>query len=187
MKKNSFLILSTVAFLSGISLVNSTPAIATWQQGTTQEIAQASRPDVKLVLKVEKKNIAKDAQGKEVVSWQDLGAKAQVTSQDILRYTVTGNNQGNAVAKDLVVTQPIAKQMTYIMNSAAGTNGAQITFSIDGGKTFVAKPTIKVKLNNGQIEERPAPATAYTHVRWKFVNSIDPAAKVLGSYQVRVN
>ncbi len=186
MKKNSLVAFGTVIFLAAISLVNNTPAIASWQQETTQEIAQAQNPDVKLVLKVEKKNITKDTQGKEVVSWQDLGSKAQVTSQDILRYTVNGNNQGNKAANNLIVTQPISPQMIYVMNSAAGTNGAEITYSIDGGKTFVANPKIKVKLNNGQIDERPAPASSYTNVRWKFTKSIDPAAKVQASYQVKV-
>jgi uncharacterized repeat protein (TIGR01451 family) len=186
MKKTSILTLGTAVILSTIGVVNSTPAIASWQLGNTQEIAQAKRPDVKLVLKVEKKNITKDAKGKEVVSWQDLGEKAQVTSQDVLRYTVNGNNQGNGEAKNLVVTQPISPQMTYIMNSAAGTNSAEITYSIDGGKTFVANPTIKVKLNNGQIQERPAPATSYTNIRWKFTKAIDPNAKVQANYQVRV-
>jgi uncharacterized repeat protein (TIGR01451 family) len=186
MKKTSLIAFSTLALFATIASANNTPAIASWQQGTTQEIAQAQSPDVKLVLKVEKKNITKDAQGKEVVSWQDLGGKATVTSQDILRYTVNGNNQGNKAANNLVVTQPISPQMIYVMNSAAGTNGSEITYSIDGGKTFVAKPTIKVKLNNGQIEERPAPATAYTNVRWKFTKSIDPAGKVQANYQVKV-
>jgi uncharacterized repeat protein (TIGR01451 family) len=186
MKKNSLITFGTLALFAAIGLVNNAPAIASWQQGTTQEIAQAASPNVKLMLTVEKKNIVKDAQGKQQVTWQDLGSKAQVTSQDILRYTVNGNNQGNKAAKNLVVTQPISPQMTYIMNSAAGTNSAEITYSIDGGKTFVANPTIKVKLNNGQIDERPAPATAYTNVRWKFTQSIDPAGKVQASYQVKV-
>jgi uncharacterized repeat protein (TIGR01451 family) len=186
MKKNSLLTLGTIAVLSTIGLINSTPAIASWQLENTQEIAQAKRPDVKLVLKVEKKNITKDAKGKEVVNWQDLGDKAQVTSQDVLRYTVNGNNQGNGAANNLVVNQAISPQMTYIMNSAAGTNGAEITYSIDGGKTFVANPIIKVKLNNGQIQERPAPATSYTNIRWKFTKAIDPNAKVQANYQVRV-
>ena len=47
-------------------------------------------------------------------------------------------------------------------------------------------PTVQVKLANGQTETRPAPDTAYTHIRWNFGKSVPAQAKVKGTYQVRV-
>jgi hypothetical protein len=45
---------------------------------------------------------------------------------------------------------------------------------------------VQVKLANGQIEQRPAPATAYTHVRWQLNEAIAPGQSASVSYQVTV-
>jgi hypothetical protein len=55
--------------------------------------------------------------------------------------------------------------MVYVLKSANFTGDAKITYSIDGARSFVENPTIKVILSNGKVETKPAPATAYTHIR----------------------
>jgi hypothetical protein len=73
-----------------------------------------------------------------------------------------------------------------VLNTAISESPANIVYSIDSGKTFVAKPTVKVSLPNGTIEERPAPAEAYTHVRWLLGRELSPKSTSKVFYQVRV-
>ncbi len=146
-----------------------------------------NQPKVQLRLTAAKKIVQKDATGVSKVTWQSLQGNVTVQPGDVIRYTVTGANNGDREASNLVVTQPIPKQTAYVLNSSTTIKStATVTYSIDNGKTFVAKPTVKVKLANGKVETRPAPAEAYTHVRWKFNNAIAAKSTVAAAYQVRV-
>jgi uncharacterized repeat protein (TIGR01451 family) len=138
-------------------------------------IAQnAQRPDVKLNLAVERR---------DGESWQG-GNLDSARPGDVLRYNVKGKNQGNRAATNFTLTQPVPSRTSYVAQSATG--NAQITFSIDKGKTYSTQPMIQVKRADGSLESRPAPAESYTHVRWKFQNAIEPGANVSAFYQVRV-
>lgn len=147
-------------------------------------IAQAE-PQIVLDLTVAKKAIKATVQGKEQVEWQQLEDGVAVAPGDELRYTIVGQNTGDAPANDLEVTQPIPELMTYKLDSAISEGQAQITYSVDSGETFVAEPKIEVKLPDGTVEERPAPAEAYTHIRWNFT-TVTPEADAIAMYQVRV-
>jgi uncharacterized repeat protein (TIGR01451 family) len=174
------------ALVAATPFLNSTPVFASLKEAGAA-IAQAlKRPQVKLNLAVEKQVIAQDQTGQPKATWKALEGKASVTPGDVLRYVVTGQNAGESAAKNLVVTQPVSKGTVYVLGSATNENGAKTVYSIDNGKTFVEAPTVQVKLANGKLEEQPAPAEAYTHIRWKFSKSFDPAAMVKAAYQVKV-
>ncbi|MBD2101036.1 DUF11 domain-containing protein [Leptolyngbya sp. FACHB-261] len=178
--------LGALVLIATIPFVGSTPVMASLQQAG-QTIAQAvRRPQVRLNLSAEKQVVRVDAKGQRQISWEALSGSAVVHPSDVLRYTIRGANAGNEAARNLVFTQPIPQQTTYVLESATSASGAGLTYSIDNGKTFVEKPMIKVTLPNGRIEERPAPAEAYTHVRWNFREAVNPAAAINASYQVRV-
>lgn len=146
-----------------------------------------AQPKVQLRLTADKKMVQKDAAGKDKVTWVSLQGNVTVQPGDVLRYTVTGANNGSRPATNLVVTQPIPKQTAYVLNSSSTIKStATVTYSIDNGKTFVATPTVQVKLANGKVETRPAPAEIYTHVRWKFTDAIATKATIGAVYQVRV-
>ena len=177
--------LSVAAFTIAIPLLNNSPVMAGLQQmGDT--IAQTlNRPQIKLALSAEKQIVSSDQNNQKAVSWKALEGKVSVNPGDVLRYTVTGRNEGDRAAKKLVVTQPIPKQMVYILATATNNSNAKTTYSIDNGKSFVENPTITVKLANGQVETRPAPAEAYTHIRWNFGDAT-PKATVNAMYSVKV-
>ena len=146
-----------------------------------------AQPKVQLRLTAAKKMVQKDTAGKDKVTWVSLQGNVTVQPGDVLRYTVTGANNGTRPATNLVVTQPIPKQTAYVLNSSSTIKTtATVTYSIDNGKTFVAKPTVQVKLANGKVETRPAPAEVYTHVRWKFTDAIAAKSTIGAVYQVRV-
>jgi uncharacterized repeat protein (TIGR01451 family) len=157
--------------------------------GAGSALAQAvnRQPKVDFRLSVAKLTTAKNDQGATVEKWQPLDSgNAVVAPGDTLRYNVAGKNTGNDTAKKLVITQPIPQKTVYVLNSATVEQQAVITYSIDGGKSYVANPTVRVKLASGEIADRPAPAESYTHVRWQVSQALSPQQQLLAQYQVRV-
>lgn len=166
--------------------VQGTPLIAhLLDAGKTVAGDVAQQPKVQLQLTAEKQLVQQDSTGKEKISWQLLKDGASVQPGDRLRYTVQSINQGNLAADKLAVTQPIPAGMVFVLNSTSS-NGTTATYSIDNGKTFVAQPTVQVRLANGKLETRPAPAEAYTHVRWNLVKPLVPQTVTKMDYQVKV-
>ncbi len=194
MKRSSILSLSAIALRAGFAIalivfvpfLDRTPALAGFEEVTTAITKAINRPEVKLNLAVAKQVKEKDEQGKETIAWEALKNEALVMPGDILQYTIASNNAGDRPAADLVVTQPIPKGTNYILSSANSDNQAKITYSIDNGQSFVEKPYIKVKLADGTVEEKPAPAEVYTHVRWKFDNNVKPETAIKAAYNVKV-
>ena len=150
-------------------------------------VAQQQQP-VELLLASEKRQISRDESGKEKISWNALPSNSQVIPGSVLRYTVTAKNNTSRNMRNLTVIQPIPNGMVYIIPSATALNtpGAKLEFSIDGSKTFTTQPIVRVRTRGGIIEERPAPADAYTHVRWDFGEALSANSKVMVAYQVRV-
>ncbi|KOP25660.1 hypothetical protein AMR41_15280 [Hapalosiphon sp. MRB220] len=189
MKRFAIASMGAVALIVTLPFVNQIPVLTNiWRS----DAALAQNPQVKsqveLRLQAEKKIIVQQVQGKQKESWQALQGKAVVQPGDILRYTVTGVNNTNKAVKNFLINQPIPKGMVYVLNSATvnANTGAKITYSIDNGRSFVEKPTVQVKLPNGKVETRPAPATVYTHIRWNFGTSVAAKAQIKGTYQVQV-
>lgn len=188
MKRVSIASLGAVALIAGAAFSSKIPVVANVFEGGAAIAQNAQKGQVQLRLEAERKLVKKDAQGNRKVSWQGLNDGAQVQPGDVLRYSVTGANNGNKAVKNLAINQPIPKGMVFVRNSATVNSnaGAKITYSINGGKTYVKNPTVEVKLANGEVETRPAPDTAYTHVRWNFGESVPAKAAVKGTYQVKV-
>jgi uncharacterized repeat protein (TIGR01451 family) len=168
------------------------PALAsTPVRAQIHDMAQAivdvvRRPEVQLTLSAEKQILSVDVNGQEKLSWQAVSGVVKVQPGDVLRYTVDGSNSGDAEAKDLVITQPIPERTTYVLETAKSNAPATLTYSIDGGQTFVAEPMVDMVMPDGSVQQQPAPAEAYTHVRWSLGESLIEAATVKASYEVKV-
>ncbi|MBD2356972.1 DUF11 domain-containing protein [Tolypothrix sp. FACHB-123] len=188
MKRFSMISIGAIALVAGISFAGKIPVVSNIFHGEVAIAQNAKKAPVQLRLEAEKKVVQQDSQGKQTVTWQALQGQVVVQPGDVLRYTVTGGNNGDKAVKNLTINQPIPQGMVYVLKSATVNNkqGAKITYSIDGGRSFVEEPTIKVTLANGKQETRPAPATAYTHIRWNFGSSVAAREIVKGSYQVQV-
>jgi uncharacterized repeat protein (TIGR01451 family) len=173
---------TTVALL--VPVLFSVPAFA--RDGALVQGAQ-TKPQVQLALAAEKKIIQRDQKGKEQVTWQALGGgKAMVQSGDTLRYTVTGKNTSDKPVSTLAITEPMPKGTVYVLNSNSADSEAKATYSLDGAKSFVDRPMIQVSLPNGKVESKPAPAEAYTNVRWIFKKNLAPKTAVKAVYEVKV-
>lgn len=133
------------------------------------------------------------AQRKEVTETKDGVRTARsvpatsVSPGDVVEYVLTWENRGDAVAKDANVDDPIPKGTTYLAGTATG-EGAEITFSADGGKTFApaVRLTYEVRLPSGAVEKRVATPAEYTHVRFTL-KSIPPGAKGTVAFRVKVD
>jgi uncharacterized repeat protein (TIGR01451 family) len=187
MKKHWSWIGASVLLLGSVLPVNGTPAIAQAFSAGTQ-VAQniLQQPKVNLNLAAELQVVKKDAQGETIRSWVPTDSKIQVKPGDQLRFTVVANNEGSKAAQNFALVQPVPKGTVLVLNSAAASTAAAVTYSIDAGTSFVAQPMVKVTEPDGKIVEKPAPAEAYTHIRWSANAPLAPAATAKATYQVAV-
>lgn len=91
----------------------------------------------------------------------------EATPGETVFITLVVSNRGHEAATNLVFDNPIPQGATYVNGSASG-EGADITFSIDQGKSY-KKPallTYELTLPDGRKEKRVASPEEYTHLRW---------------------
>lgn len=184
--KRLFVALSAIAAFTAVPLLHNSPAQANFVQAGSNLVKRLTQPEVKLHLAAHKKTVQLDKNGQAQISWQDLGGKAVVQPGDVLRYRITGSNIGDGAARNLVLNQAVPAQMSYVLNSAGSNANLQVTYSINGGQSFSAQPTIQVKQADGSTIEKPAPAELYTHVRWQAQGDLPPTRNVVASYEVKV-
>lgn len=104
-----------------------------------------------------------------------VGPVGKIVPGDEVIYAVTYNNKTGKPAEKIVITNPIPQHTRYKDGSASG-EGADISYSIDGGKTFAApdKLTVAIKDKSGKDIVRPAVAQDYTHIRWVLKQNVAP-------------
>lgn len=185
MKRRLSLSLGILAVAAAIPVATSTPVFAELTKAGEAIVQNILQPKVKLVLGVAKQVTSTDASGNQVKTWKPLEGQVEVKPGDVLRYTLSSENAGDKAAENLVLTQPVPNQTTYIADSAKA-NGAQLSFSIDGGQSYATNPMIEVKLADGTVEMQPAPVDLYTHVRWDYSESLQPMSSVRAVYEVAV-
>ena len=167
-----------ITSISAIGLIATTTLTHQFPlQAQSQPIAgTATQPAAKrvvLTLKADKKVVAMVG-NKQKVSYQPISGK--VKQQEIIRYTVVAQSNSQPV-KNLALTQPIPKGTMYVKNSASTLASSELLFSIDGGKTYTAKPI---------IGKKEAPTSSYTNLRWKFNKLMAANTKLNASYEVQV-
>ncbi len=119
---------------------------------------------------VHKEEVTVDESGETV---RKMVPAELVVPGESVYYTITFKNVGAESADNVVITNPIAENLTYVDGSAFGP-GTEIQFSVDGGATFAAAGDLTVA-ENGQ--QRTATADDYTHVRWVMQNNLEPGAQ----------
>lgn len=105
---------------------------------------------------------------------------------EILSWTITSHNTGTAPAQHYKTVGEIPAGTAYVSGTASAIGDAQITYSIDGGKTFELKPMIEQKQPDGSLKKVAAPASMYTQVRYEWNTPLSEGKQFLASYKVRV-
>jgi len=108
----------------------------------------------------------------------------KVVPGDEVVYTVTFENIGSEPADDIVITNPLPAEMTYVEGSAFGP-GSEIVFSTDGGKSFA--PPEKLLVTDEQGAERRAVPEEYTHIRWIVREQIRAGAQGVARFRATLN
>lgn len=105
-----------------------------------------------------------------------------VVPGDEVVYTVTFSNVSDEPAENVVITNPLAAEMTYVVGSAFGP-GSDIIFSVDGGKSFASPEKLFVTKSG---VEHLASADDYTHIRWVMNNEIVAGAQGMARFKARL-
>jgi uncharacterized repeat protein (TIGR01451 family) len=105
---------------------------------------------------------------------------------EILDWTITSANEGNAPARQYKTIGQIPQGTSFVAGSAVAEYGASVSYSIDGGKNFAAQPVIEEKQADGTKKIVPAPVSMYTQVRYDWNDPLAAGSTLSASYQVRV-
>jgi uncharacterized repeat protein (TIGR01451 family) len=109
-----------------------------------------------------------------------------VNPGELLDWTITSENAGNAPAHDYKAVGQIPKGTVLVAGSTTADGTASVVYSIDNGKTFSAQPVIEEKQPDGSVKQVPAPVSMYTQVRYEWTDPLASGAKLQASYKVRV-
>lgn len=121
-----------------------------------------------------------DTSGKVKIS--RIPANTVIPGNEVI-YTIKARNTGNQNADNVIVTNPVPVQMRYVDGSASG-EGADITFSVDGGKSYAKPDKLTVKDKDGN--SKPATASDYTNVRWIFNFALKPGQEAAVWFRAEV-
>jgi len=118
---------------------------------------------IRSIAEVESKSLAGS---REVVK---LIPADRVVPGDRVVYTLEVRNTGATALDSPIVTHPVPEHMRYVADSAVGP-GAEVSYSVDGGRSFDRAENLKVQGMDARL--RPAVAADYTDIRWQLKNSL---------------
>ena len=112
---------------------------------------------------------------------------ALVKSGEILDWTITSVNEGNAPANEYNAVGKVPAGTQFVAGSAKADGTAAVTFSIDNGKSFSSTPMVDVRQADGSVKKVPAPVSMYHQIRYSWSAPLDEGEKRNASYKVRLN
>lgn len=99
---------------------------------------------------------------------------------DEVFFTLHIRNTTAIVAPDVTVTWPVPANTVYVRGSATGPS-AEVSYSVDGGRTFGRGAQLRVRDATG--DERSATEGDYTHIRWRLRYPLAPQAVALARFR----
>lgn len=138
---------------------------------------RAGRPEVKVVLSgtVERDDAKIPVEKASIVK-----------SGEILDWTITSVNEGNAPANQYNAVAKIPAGTQFVAGSATADGSASVAFSINNGRTFSPAPTVDERQADGSIKKVAAPLAMYTQVRYEWSDPLNQGQPVKASYKVRL-
>jgi uncharacterized repeat protein (TIGR01451 family) len=107
----------------------------------------------------------------------------RVVPGDQIIYTLEIRNTGAMALPPPKVDYPVPEHMRYVADSASGP-GADISYSIDGGRTFDRPENLKIVDSEGV--KQVASAGSYTHIRWQLKNILKADAVAFARFRAVV-
>lgn len=109
-----------------------------------------------------------------------------IKSGEILDWTITSANEGNAPAHEYRTVGNIPAGTEFVAGSASADGSATVTYSIDSGKSFSTQPMIDARQEDGTTKKVAAPVSMYTQIRYEWAEPLDQNGKLVASYKVRL-
>jgi uncharacterized repeat protein (TIGR01451 family) len=146
-------------------------------------LGAAAPPRLEVTVGVLREVVRTDAHGKAQTALEPV---ADTQPGDVLVYRVRAKNVGPSPALEARIDDPIPAGTVLLTDSLPGSANT-VHASLDGGKTWQAFPaTIAQKRADGVVERVPAPAEAYTHLRWVLPGTLHPGDSAEVGFKVRV-
>jgi len=120
-----------------------------------------------------------DEKGKKVITHVQVD-EASIIPKDQVIYVTTVKNIGTEPAENIVVTNPIPPQLSYIEGTAKG-KATDISFSVNQGKSYHQPENIVIKTKQGT--SRTAQAKDYNSIQWVYLSKLKPGKETTMSYQ----
>jgi len=127
-----------------------------------------SNSDVSVTTSIMREVEVENEQGKKEIRLENV--ESAVPGEEIV-FIVTYLNKGKLPAENIVLTNPVPREMIYVGGSAGGETTV-IIFSVDGGDTYDMPEKLFVVDENGErVQAKPED---YTHIRWRLTESLEP-------------
>ena len=140
-------------------------------------------PRVAVDIAVEREVTKTDADGRQTSYREPVDT---AFPGDVLVYTLRAENTGDGPALNTRLEDPIP-QGTVLIPDSVLLDGAEVLASLDDGSTWQPFPVrIDHAREDGTREKVPAPAEAYTNLRWVLAGNIDPGQRREVSFKVRI-
>ena len=137
-------------------------------------------PAVELLSKVEIDKVIVNKDGTKET--KRIVAKKVAPDGEVI-YTTTFKNIIDKPVGNIAITNAIPANTVYIADSATGDN-TDITFSVDGGKTYNKPENLKIISAEGK--ERPALAADYNAIRWAYKGNLDAGKSGAAIFKAKV-
>ncbi|HEY9283551.1 MAG TPA: hypothetical protein VIP46_08860, partial [Pyrinomonadaceae bacterium] len=137
----------------------------------------SGRPEIRVAL------AGAVARGEERVALDKAGV---VHPGEVLDWTITSANEGDGAAREYRTVGQIPAGTSLVAGSATAEYDAAVTYSIDNGKTFSARPVVEERQPDGTVKAVPAPVSMYTQVRYEWAEPLAAGKTLAASYKVRV-
>jgi uncharacterized repeat protein (TIGR01451 family) len=128
--------------------------------------------------------MADDARHQEVA--RQGGDANALLPGDVILYRLTFTNITDVQVRNVELKDPVPAGLHYVDGSAtADREDVTITYSIDGGQTFMDRPMIE-QVIDGERVVNPAPPEMYTHIRWLVSDWVQPGAQVTAEFTAQL-
>jgi len=112
-----------------------------------------------------------------------LAPAERLTPGDEVIYTLEIRNSGSAFLRAFAVPYAIPNHMRYVADSAVGP-GADVSYSVDGGRTFAWPDDLTVEGPQGL--PRPATPPDYTYILWRLKHGLKGHAVAFAHFRAIV-
>lgn len=137
--------------------------------------APAFAEPVQIRSEILKETVVKTAEGSKTVQTP----LERATPGDTIIIRLSYANEGQTPAGDVVISNPMPDQLVFV----EGREGGAPLVSVDGGKTYGALASLKVKVDG---EARAAVAADVTHVRWAMAAPVAPGQSGAVAFAARL-